>query len=97
MPEQDKRSFMERLLQGIFQQTFANVKKAARNFVRHIIRVIALALAGAAIAVLGTAFIAVGVVKGLTVSALMPNWLAWLVVGIVLFLVGVTLTFAARS
>jgi hypothetical protein len=50
-------------------------------------------LAGVTIVVLGIAFLAVGAVKWF--SILMPNWLAWSIVGIILLLIGVVLGLAA--
>jgi hypothetical protein len=41
------------------------------------------------IAVLGLVFLAIGVVKWF--SVMMPSWLAWLVVGLLLFLLGLLL------
>jgi hypothetical protein len=52
-----------------------------------------MALAGVTIAVLGIAFLAVGAVKWF--SILMPNWLAWSIVGFILLLIGVVLGLAA--
>jgi len=54
---------------------------------------LAMALAGVVIAVMGIAFAALGIVKWL--SSLMPSWLAWLVIGVILFLLGLALTLVA--
>ena len=49
-------------------------------------------IAGVVVALIGVAFLAVGVVKWL--AELLPSWLAWLIVGIILLLLGVILTLA---
>jgi putative Ca2+/H+ antiporter (TMEM165/GDT1 family) len=51
---------------------------------------VGLILAGIVIALIGVGFVSVGAVKWL--SALMPSWLAWVIVGIMLLLIGVTVT-----
>lgn len=53
-----------------------------------------MALAGVVIALLGVAFLAIGAVKWF--SFLMPSWLAWAIVGIVLMLLGIILALARR-
>jgi type VI protein secretion system component VasK len=55
---------------------------------------VVMALAGVVVAVVGVAFLAVGAVK--LFSFLMPNWLAWAIVGIILILVGIILALARR-
>ena len=52
-------------------------------------------MGGIVIAVIGIAFVAVGAVRWL--SALMPTWLAWALVGIILLLLGVAVTTTAYA
>jgi len=52
-------------------------------------------LAGVAIIVVGIAFLALGLVKWF--ANLMPSWLAWLIVGVVLFLIGLALALGALA
>jgi putative Ca2+/H+ antiporter (TMEM165/GDT1 family) len=53
-------------------------------------RAVGLILAGIVVALIGVGFVAVGAVKWL--SGLMPAWLAWAIVGIMLLLIGITIT-----
>lgn len=92
MPEHEKPTFIERLVLLVLRQTIGGVAKRAEQFVKRVLRMIAMVLAGVVIAVLGVAFLAVGAVKWF--SILMPNWLAWAIVGIILLLVGVVLALA---
>jgi len=93
MAEQEKSTFTERLVQMIIQQALGGVRKSIERFVKHAVRLIVMALSGIIFAVMGVGFAAFGIVRLL--SSLMPNWLAWLVVGIILFLLGLSLTLAA--
>ncbi len=68
----------------------AGIGKSVQGFVKHVLRLVGLILAGVTISIVGVAFLAIGVVKWFTI--LMPNWLAWLIVGIILFLLGLALT-----
>jgi len=52
-----------------------------------------MAFGGVIIALLGLTFLTVGIIKWLTL--LMPGWLAWILVGIIILLAGLTLTFAS--
>jgi len=63
--------------------------KGAERFLKRMLRMVVMALAGVVIAVLGVAFLAVGAVKWF--SILMPNWLAWAIVGVILLLLGIVL------
>ena len=66
--------------------------KGAERFLKRMLRMVAMALAGITIALLGVAFLAVGAVKWF--SILMPSWLAWTIVGIILLLLGAILALA---
>jgi hypothetical protein len=92
LPEDEKPTFIERLVLLVLRRTLGGVVKSAERFVKRALRMVAMALAGVIIAVLGVAFLAVGAVKWF--SILMPNWLAWAIVGIILLLVGIVLALA---
>ena len=93
MSEPDNPTFFERLARGFIKQALSSVRKFAERYVKRIIRLVAIVLAGTAIAVMGIGFTAFGMVKWL--SNLMPAWLAWSIVGSFLFVVGIALTLAA--
>jgi len=90
MPEAEKPSLVERLVKLILRETLGGIAKPAERFVKRLARAVGLILAGIVIALIGIAFVSVGAVKWL--SALMPAWLAWVIVGIMLLLVGITVT-----
>lgn len=87
MPDEEKSGFVDRMIQGLLRQALSGVRKSAERFAKRIVRLIAMALAGVAMAVLGVAFLSIGFVRIL--STLVPNWLAWMWVGVVLILVGI--------
>lgn len=93
MPEHEKSTLIERIAQSVIRQGFGTITKAIERFVKRMLRLAVLALAGAVIIVLGIAFLAIGATKWL--AFLMPGWLAWLVVGIVLLLLGLVLALTA--
>jgi len=93
LPEREKPTLIEKIVQGIFRQAISSVGRFAENYARRMLRMVALVLAGIVIAVLGIAFLAVGTVKWFAI--MMPSWLGWLVVGIVLLLLGIALTLIA--
>jgi hypothetical protein len=86
LPEHEKPNFIERLILTVIRQSLGGVAKTAEKFIKRMVRLAVMALAGAVIAVLGVAFIAIGAVKWF--SILMPSWLAWAIVGVVLLLLG---------
>jgi hypothetical protein len=69
------------------------VTKYVERVVRRVLRLAGLYVAGLLIAVIGLIFLAIGVVKWL--AMMVPNWLAWLIVGIVMLLLGVVFVLAA--
>jgi hypothetical protein len=93
--EEKEPTFLDRLLEVILRQALGAATKAAERVVKRTLRVVGLVLAGIVIAVLGVAFLAVGAAKWL--AMLMPGWLAWALVGVILFLVGVSLTSLALA
>lgn len=90
MPEAEKPTLAERLVKLILRETLGGVVKPAERFVKRLARSVGLILAGIVIALIGVGFVSVGTVKWL--SALMPAWLAWVIVGIMLLLIGATVT-----
>jgi membrane-bound ClpP family serine protease len=95
MPEQDKPTIVERLILQVVRQIFGGVAKSAERFVKRSIRWLSLALAGVVVAILGVGFLAVGAVKWF--ALIMPGWLAWTIVGIILLLLGLVLTLATLA
>jgi hypothetical protein len=92
LPDEDEPTLVEKILLLVVRQTLGGVTKSVGRFIKRALRMIVMALAGVIIAVIGIAFLSVGAVKWF--SMLMPNWLAWAIVGIVLLLVGVILALA---
>lgn len=90
MPEKEKPTLIERLAQLILREALGGITKPAERFAKRIARSVGLILAGIVISLIGVAFLAIGVVRWL--SALMPSWLAWLIVGIFLVLTGIAVT-----
>ena len=74
----------------ILREALGGVVKPAERFVKRLARLVGLILAGIVIALIGIGFVSVGAVKWL--NALMPSWLAWIIVGIMLLLIGATVT-----
>ena len=77
------------------------MRKSVDNFVdslghysKKLVRTAAMIIAGIAIAALGVAVIAVGVVKWF--AQFLPSWLAWIIVGILLILIGAVLVAANK-
>jgi hypothetical protein len=93
LPDRNRSNFVERLIQLGLGRILDGVAKSAERFVKRALRMAVMALAGVTIAALGIAFLAVGAVKWF--SILMPNWLAWSIVGFILLLIGVVLGLAA--
>ena len=90
MPEAEKPTLAERLVKLILREALGGVVKPAERFVKRLARSVGLILAGIVIALIGVGFVSVGTVKWL--SVLMPAWLAWVIVGIILLLIGATVT-----
>lgn len=93
MTERQKPTIIERLAQLVMQQALGAVTKSAERFIKRAIRLVAMVLAGVAVVVLGIGFLALGLVKWF--SNLMPSWLAWAIVGVLLFLIGLALALGA--
>ncbi len=95
MPEPEKPALAEKLVKLILREALGGVAKPVEHFVKRLVRSVALIMGGIVIAVIGIAFVAVGAVRWL--STLMPTWLAWAIVGIMLLLIGVTVTTTAYA
>jgi hypothetical protein len=93
MPESDKSSLLETLVRAVAQRTTGAVTKYVERVVRRALRLAGLYAAGLLIATIGLIFLAIGVVKWL--GMIVPSWLAWLMVGIVMLLLGVVFVLAA--
>ena len=93
MPEHEEPTIIERITQAIMRQAMGRITKTVERFFKRMIRTVVMALAGIVIAVLGVAFLAVWAVK--LFSMLMPTWLAWIFVGILLLLLAAVLSFSA--
>jgi hypothetical protein len=93
MPESDKSSLLETLVRAVAQRTMGAITKYVERAVRRVLRLVGLYAAGFLIALIGLIFLAIGVVKWL--AMMMPSWLAWLMVGIVMLLLGVVFALAA--
>ncbi|MGA8904221.1 MAG: phage holin family protein [Candidatus Bathyarchaeia archaeon] len=90
MPEKEGSTLLERLARLVLREALGGIVKPAERLAKRVARAVGLILAGVVISVLGIAFLAIGAVKWLAI--LMPVWLAWLLVGIILFLTGVAVT-----
>ncbi len=90
MPEAERSELVKKLIKYILREALGSARKPVEGFVKGLARAVGLILAGVVISVIGIAFFAVGAVKWL--SSLMPSWLAWAIVGIILLLIGITVT-----
>jgi len=95
LPESENSTLAEKLVKLILREALSGVVKPAERFVKRLVRSVALILGGIVIALIGIAFVAVGAVRWL--SGLMPTWLAWAIIGIMLLLIGVTVTTTAYA
>ncbi|HKM76921.1 MAG TPA: phage holin family protein [Candidatus Bathyarchaeia archaeon] len=93
MSGDDEKSFIEKIFQELIRRTLGKVSESIERSIKRAVRKAAMAFGGVIIALLGFTFLAVGIIKGL--SLLMPNWLAWSLVGIIILLVGISLTLAS--
>ena len=92
MPEDEKPSIIEVLLRAVAQRALGFLNRYVDRAVKRALRMAGLYMAGLVIALVGVIFLATGVVKWL--AMLVPSWLAWIIVGIVLLLWGTVLTLA---
>lgn len=92
MPEDEKPSIIEALVRAIAQRALGFLNRYVDRAVKRALRMAGLYMAGLVIALIGVIFLATGVVKWL--AMIIPSWLAWTIVGIVLLLWGMVLTLA---
>jgi hypothetical protein len=92
MPEDERPSIIEALVRAIAQRALGFLNRYVDRAVKRALRMAGLYMAGLVIALVGVIFLATGVVKWL--AMLVPSWLAWIIVGIVLLLWGTVLTLA---
>jgi hypothetical protein len=93
MSESSKSSLLETILRAVIQRTMGSVTKYVEGAIRRALRMAGLYVAGLLIAIIGVIFLAIGVVNWL--AMIVPSWLAWLIVGIVMLLLGVVFVLAA--
>ena len=89
----DEKSFVEKIFREIIRRTLSKLSESIERSIKRAIRLAAMAFGGIIVALLGLTFLMVGIIKWLTL--LMPNWLAWILVGIIILLAGVSLTLAS--
>ena len=92
MPENEKPSLLEALVRAIVERALGGLNRYFERIVKRILRAAGLYIAGLVVALAGLIFLAIGVVKWL--AMIVPSWLAWLIVGLVMFLLGVVLVLA---
>lgn len=92
MPEDEKSSIFEVLLRAVAQRALGFLNRYVDRAVKRALRMAGLYMAGLVIALIGIIFLATGIVKWL--AMVIPSWLAWTIVGIVLLLWGMVLTLA---
>lgn len=92
MPESEKRSLVETLARVVAQRALGGLSRYVERLFGRFLRLAGLYMAGLVVALIGLVFLAAGAVKWL--AMIIPNWLAWLIVGVVLLLMGVVLTLA---
>ena len=93
MSETSKSSLIETIVRAVAQRAMGTVTKYVERVVRRVLRLAGLYITGLLIAIIGLIFLAIGVVKWL--ATIVPSWLAWLVVGIIMLLLGVVFVLAA--
>ena len=93
MSEDSKSSLVETIVRTFAQRIMGTVTKYAERAVKRALRLAALYAVAILVAIIGLVFSAIGVVKWL--AMVVPSWLAWLIVGIVMLLVGVVIVLAA--
>jgi len=93
MSEDAKSSLIETIVRTLAQRTMGTVTKYVERAIKRTLRLAGLYAAGILVAIIGLVFWAIGVVKWL--AMIVPSWLAWVIVGMVMLLVGVVIVLAA--
>ena len=91
MSETSKSSLLETMVRAVAQRAMGTVTKYVERVVRRVLRLAGVYIAGLLIAIIGLIFLAIGVVKWL--ATIVPSWLAWLIVGIIMLLLGVVILY----
>lgn len=90
MPEEKGRSIVNRLVERLMDSIFGSIRKSVERqideYVRKLMRILALTIVGVVLVSAGLVFILRGIVVFL--GELMPIWLAWSMVGIIVVLIG---------
>ena len=90
MTEKQHRSIWGRIVDHTLDPLLDEVEKAIRKrvdkYVQEITRTILIAMVGAVMLAGGIIFVLIGATKGL--STIMPSWLAWGLIGIIMALTG---------
>jgi type IV secretory pathway VirB2 component (pilin) len=94
LSEREKSTFLDRFIQSILRRAMDRIVESAERYTKRLLRTFGMILGGIAIALLGVAVITVGIVKWF--ALFMPSWLAWLVMGIFLILIGTVLVAVNR-
>ena len=89
MSENEKPKFADRLVRSILRRVTDTLYESIDRYFKKFIRSLAMIVGGIAIALFGAIVVAIGIIKWL--SNIMPAWLSWIIVGIVLLLVGIVL------
>jgi len=92
MPDEDEPSLLETVARAIARRAFGGISRYAEQILKRILRLAGLYVAGLVLALIGVGFLATGVVKWL--AMMLPSWLAWLIVGVIMLLLGMVLTLA---
>ena len=88
-----KSSLAETILKAFAQQTMGAAAKYVERMVKRTLRLAGLYTTGLAFAIIGLIFLGIGFVRWLTL--LVPSWLAWIVVGMIMSLIGVVIVLAS--
>jgi lipopolysaccharide export LptBFGC system permease protein LptF len=92
--EKEKPAFWDKVLNAILRNIVDRLVDSFDNYSKRIVRTVAMILAGIVIALLGVSVIAIGVVKWF--ALFLPSWLAWIIVGLILLLIGAVLVAANK-
>jgi hypothetical protein len=95
LSESERPKLVERFVRLVLREALGGIAKPAEHFVKRLARSVGLIIAGIVVSVIGIGFVSVGAVKWL--SALMPAWLAWIIVGVILLLLGSTVAMATLA
>jgi hypothetical protein len=92
--QQRPRSIISRLMARMREQVFdpmmdefeAAIRKRVDSYMKEITKMFLVSIVGAVFVAGGLLFLFIGIIKLL--STLMPNWVAWAIVGIMMALIG---------